>query len=166
MYEGFTTDNSDRRSASIKMAAWFLLRRLLTAVNLVYLRHQTIWIQLTLNMWLSLTDICFKIHLSPYESKVAGFMEKFNDLFVLTCAYYPYLFTDLIPSPEDKYFIGWFYDGTVATMIAVNLFVIVRSTFHDIINKIREMKFKYKIKKATKAQNANRKKQEKMLTLL
>jgi hypothetical protein len=142
LYEGFTTDNADRRSASIKMAAWFLLRRFLTAVNVVYLRHQTVWIQLTLNMWLSLTDVCFKIHLRPYKSKVAGFMEKFNDLFVLTCAYYPYLFTDLIPSPEDKYFIGWFYDGTVGTMISVNIFVIVRSAFHDIINKIREMKFK------------------------
>ena len=101
MYAGFTTDNADRRIASMKMAAWFLLRRLLTAVNLVYLRHQTIWIQLTLNMWLSLIDVCVKFHLSPYESKLGGFMEKFNDLFALTCAYFPYLFTGLIPEPED-----------------------------------------------------------------
>jgi hypothetical protein len=51
-------------------------------------------------------------------------------------------------------------------MIAVNLFVILRSAFHDIINKIREMKFKDKIKKAKIAQNANRKKQEKMIQML
>jgi len=44
LYEGFTTDKAERRSASIKMAAWFLLRRLLAAANVVYLRHQTIWI--------------------------------------------------------------------------------------------------------------------------
>ena len=148
------------------MAAWFLLRRLLTAVKLVYLRHQTIWIQLTLNMWLSLTDVCFKIHLSPYKSKVAGFMQKFNDLFVLTCAYYPYLFTDLIPSPEDKYFIGWFYDGTVGTMIAANLFVIVKTAFQSIVSKIREMILKDKVKKAIKSRNANCKKQEKVLKLM
>ena len=117
-------------------------------------------------MWLSLTDVCFKIHLSPYKSKVAGFMQKFNDLFVLTCAYYPYLFTDLIPSPEDKYFIGWFYDGTVGTMIAVNLFVIVKTAFHGIINKIRQMIINEKIKKATKAQNARREKQGEMLKRL
>jgi hypothetical protein len=117
-------------------------------------------------MWLSLTDVCFKIHLSPYKSKVAGFMQKFNDLFVLTCAYYPYLFTDLIPSPEDKYFIGWFYDGTVGTMIAVNLFVIVRTTFHGIINKIREMIIKEKIKKATEARNSSRLEQGKILKRL
>ena len=44
LYQGFTTDSPVKRSASLKMAVWFLLRRLLTAVNLIYLRHQTIWI--------------------------------------------------------------------------------------------------------------------------
>ncbi len=117
-------------------------------------------------MWISLTDVCFKIHLSPYKSKVAGFMDKFNDLFVLTCAYYPYLFTDLIPSPEDKYFIGWFYDGTVGTLIAANLFVMVKTAFHGIIIKIKEKIFKSKIKKATDAKNANREKKEETLKLL
>ena len=165
LYEGFTTDNAEKRSAGMKMAGWFLLRRFLTAINVVYLRHQTIWIQLTLNMWLTLFDVCVKIHLSPYKSKLGGFMEKFNDLFVLTCAYFPYLFTDLIPSPEDKYFIGWLYDGTVGTMIAANLFVMVKTAFHGTIKKIREIILKDKIRKATEARNANRKKQEKMMVL-
>ena len=90
---------------------------------------------------------------------------QFNDLMVLTCTYFPYLFTDLIPSPEDKYFIGWFYDGTVGTMIAVNLFVIVRTAFHGIVKKIREMMLQEKFKKVTAAQNARREKQEKKLKL-
>ena len=95
------------------MTVWFLLRRFLTAVNLVYMRNLTVWIQLTLNMWLTLIDVSVKLHLNPYESKVRGFMDKFNDLFVLTCAYFPYLFTDLIPSQEDKYYIGWYYAGII-----------------------------------------------------
>ncbi len=166
LYEGFITDEAGKRSAGMKMAGWFLLRRFLTAVNVIYLRHQTIWIQLTLNMWLTLFDTCVKIHLSPYKSKVGGFMEKFNDFFVLTCAYFTYLFTDLIPSPEDKYFIGWFYDGTVGTLIAANLLVMVKTAFHGIINKIREMILKDKIKKASEARIANRKNQEKMMKLV
>ena len=85
---------------------------------------------------------------------------------MLTCAYSPYLFTDLIPSPEDKYFIAWFYDGTVGTMIAANLFVMMKTAFHGIIIKIKEKIFKAKIKKATEARNANREKQEKTLKLL
>ena len=79
------------------MVGWFLLRRFLTAVNMVFLRDQTIWIQLTLNMWLSLIDVCVKIEMSPYESRVGGIMEKLNDCCVLTLSYFPYLFTDLIP---------------------------------------------------------------------
>jgi hypothetical protein len=96
LYEGFITDNALKRKSTIKMTPWFLLRRLLTAVNLVYLRNDTIWIQLTINMYLSLADVCIKLHLSPYESKVGGFMEKFNDIIVLTCSYFSFLFTDMI----------------------------------------------------------------------
>ena len=85
---------------------------------------------------------------------------------MLTCSYSPYLFTDLIPSPEDKYFIAWFYDGTVGTMIAANLFVIVKTAFHSIVSKIREMILKDNVKKAMEARDAKRKKQEKMMKLL
>jgi hypothetical protein len=54
-------------SSIIYMLAWFLLRRILTALNLVELRDQSIWLQLTFNMWLSLTDVCIKVNLSPYR---------------------------------------------------------------------------------------------------
>ncbi len=39
MYDGFMTDNAVKRQISLKMAAWYLLRRFLTAVNLVYPRN-------------------------------------------------------------------------------------------------------------------------------
>jgi hypothetical protein len=78
-------------------------------------------------MYLTLIDVCLKFDLSPYESRLGGFMEKFNDLFVLTCSCFPYLFTDLIPSQENKYYIGWYYNGIVGTMIGANLLVIVMS---------------------------------------
>jgi hypothetical protein len=148
-YEGFITDNALKRQASMQMPAWFLLRRFLTAVNLLYLRNQTIWIQLATNMYLSLVDVCVKIHLSPYESKLAGFMEKFNDLFVLSCAYFPYLFTDLITSQEDKYFIGWFYSGIIGMLLASNLFVMLMTAFIDMKEKISEMVNKCRLKKET-----------------
>ncbi len=142
------------------MAAWFLLRRLLAAANVVYLIHQTIWIQLTLNMWLSLIDVCFKLHLSPYKSKLVGFIMQFNDLLVLICAYFPYLFTDLIPSPEDKYFIGWFYDGSVGAMISANLFIMMETAFYDFVKKIRKMIMEFRYKKKKEAYEAMRVKQE------
>ena len=93
-------------------------------------------------------------------------MEKFNDLFVLTCAYFPYLFTGLIPSPEDQYFIGWVYNGTVGAMVAANVFIMVKTAFEDVIKKMRELILQYEIKKAMAARNAIRWEQEKMLELL
>jgi hypothetical protein len=85
--------------------------------------------------------------LSPYESKLGGFMEKFNDVLVLICAYFLYLFTDLIPSPEDKYYIGWFYDGIIGKIIVANLGVMLTTVFRDVRQKIKEIIFKYRIKK-------------------
>jgi hypothetical protein len=38
LYDGFITDNSLKRKDTINMVGWFLFRRFLTAVNLVYLR--------------------------------------------------------------------------------------------------------------------------------
>ena len=93
-------------------------------------------------------------------------MEKFNDLFVLTCAYFPYLFTGLITSPEDQYFIGWVYNGTVGAMVAANVFIMVKTACEDVIKKIREMILQYEVKKATAARNAIRLEKEKMLALL
>jgi hypothetical protein len=83
-------------------------------------------------------------------------MEKFNDLFVLTCAYFPYLFTDLIPTQEDKYYIGWYYNGLIGTLIAANLFVITMSAFEVMKKKISVKIKKYRLKKATEAYIVNR----------
>ncbi len=104
-------------------------------------------------MWLSLFDLCVKLDLSPFESKLGGFMDKLNDLFVLTCAYFPYLFTDLTPSQEDKYYIGWFYSGIIGILITANLFVMVVAACQDLKKKIGRMIYKCKHEKETKAMN-------------
>jgi hypothetical protein len=85
-------------------------------------------------------------------------MEKFNDLFILTCCYFPYLFTGLIPSPEDQYFIGWVYNGTVGAMIAANVFIMVKTVYNGIVEKIRELILKYQLKNAMEARNAGKQK--------
>jgi hypothetical protein len=107
-------------------------------------------------MWLTLTDVCLKIHYNPYKSKVGGFMEKFNDFFVLTCAYFPYLFTDLIPSQENKYYIGWYYNGVIGTMIVVNMIVIAMAAFEVAKKKISVKIKKYRLKKAIEAYKVDR----------
>jgi hypothetical protein len=65
------------------MLFWFLFRRALTALNLVELRDQTIWMQLTFNLWLCLADACLIFHWSPYENNFRNGLEKLNCAIVL-----------------------------------------------------------------------------------
>ena len=79
-------------------------------------------------MYLTLADVCVKIHLNPYESRIGGLMEKFNDALVLMMCYFLYLFTSLIPGHEDKYLIGWIYMCIVASLLMANLSVMVHGS--------------------------------------
>lgn len=82
-YDGYNTYTAKQRKTSVKMLFWFLFRRILTALNLVELRNQTIWLQFSLNMWLSLIDVLLMLHWTPYDSRLRGVMEKVNGFFVL-----------------------------------------------------------------------------------
>ena len=83
LYEGLKTFTPEQRTTAIKMLCWFIFRRIVTALNLVELRNQTVWLQLTFNMWLCLADACVILHWSPYETKLRNIMEKFNGAVVL-----------------------------------------------------------------------------------
>jgi hypothetical protein len=91
------------------MMSWFLVRRLLTAVNLVPMRFQTPYIQIALNIMLCLIDTGFKLYVNPYESKSVYYIQTMNDLIVLLLSQFIFVFTDVTGTQEDKYFIGWVY---------------------------------------------------------
>ena len=120
------------------MGFWFIFRRFLTAIAIVPLRRETVWIQLVCSMYLTLTDICFKIHLNPYRTKVVTMMERFNDTIVLILTYFNFVLTDLIPGEEDKYFIGWFYAGVVGILLVANLSVMLHGAIPDIIELLKQ----------------------------
>jgi len=95
----------------------------------VNLRTQTVWIQLAGNTWLSIIDLVVKIHLSPYKSLMSGIMDKVNDALILFTGYWVYLFTDFSLTLENKAIFGWFFNGIVGFMIALNLCVMLTLGF-------------------------------------
>ena len=54
-------------------------------------------------------------------------MEKFNGAVVLLLSQLVWMQTDLIPSPVDRYLIGWYYLGVLAIMFLANILVVVIS---------------------------------------
>jgi hypothetical protein len=65
-------------------------------------------------------------------------MEKINDLIVLFLTYFNFLFTDLIPEPVNRYFIGWFYVGLVGILLVTNLSVMICCGVTGVMETVKE----------------------------
>jgi hypothetical protein len=135
--EGYKTEGDFGTDAAKKMILWFMLRRFLTAVIIVPLAKQTLWIQLAPNVMLSLVDACVTYHLNPYESAMGGFMAKLNNTLVLVLSYFPFLFTNLVPDPEARYQAGWIFVGLTAFLVVSNLIVVIQYTIVDTLEEAR-----------------------------
>ena len=72
-------------------------------------------------MYIQIYDLCMKIYLNTAENYVSGLIEKINDCIVLVLIYLIILFTDLNPTQESKYLIGWIFIGTLALLIIGNI---------------------------------------------
>ncbi len=77
--------------------SWFLVRRLLTAVNLVSMRNQTVYVQIAINIQLCLIDVIIKLYLKPYENS-DYYVQTMNDVIVLLLSEFIFLFTDVTNS--------------------------------------------------------------------
>ena len=123
------------------MMSWFLFRRLITAINLVPMRHETKFVQITINIWLCLIDALLKLYWDPYESKINGNMQKMNDIVVLFMSEFMFCFTDLTQSVEDKYLIGWVYLGIFGYLVGSNIFVMVFLSLRDVFKTLKRKIF-------------------------
>ncbi len=131
LYSGLATNSLLKRKKCMLMMSWFLFRRLITAINLVPMRHETKFVQITFNIWLCMIDACLKLHWDPFESKINGNMQKMNDVFVIFMSEFMFCFTDLTQSEEDKYLIGWVYLGIFGSMVGSNILVMVSLALRD-----------------------------------
>jgi hypothetical protein len=102
------------------MILWFLLRRFITAVSIVFLGDQSpVW-QIASLMYLSLADVLINFHLNAFESTARRFMAKINDIVVFILSYFPFVYSGLVPNPESRYEIGWFQATLIGLMFLLN----------------------------------------------
>jgi hypothetical protein len=94
---GYATHNEAKRNNCKFLMSWFLVRRLLTAVNLVSMRNQTVYVQIAINIQLCLIDVIIKLYLKPYENS-DYYVQTMNDVIVLLLSEFIFLFTDVTNS--------------------------------------------------------------------
>jgi len=75
-------------------------------------------------MYLCLADACICFYYNEYGSTIREIIDRINSVFVLLLSQLIWMQTDLIPSGEDKYYIGWYYLGVFTLLFAVNLVVV------------------------------------------
>jgi hypothetical protein len=123
------------------MMSWFLFRRIITAINLVSMRHETKFVQISINVWLCLIDAFLKLHWDPYESKINGNMQKMNDIVVLFMSEFMFCFTDMTRSEEDKYIIGWVYLGIFGYLVGSNIILMIFLALRDVFKALKRTIF-------------------------
>jgi hypothetical protein len=88
------------------MIVWFMVRRFLTAVALVYFGDQTPVFKIAAVMYISLADVLMNFHFNAFESKNGGIVAKINDFNVFFLSYFPFMYAGLVPDPDVRYNIG------------------------------------------------------------
>ena len=78
-------------------------------------------------MYLCLADACINFYYKVNGSTLREIMQRINSFFVLLLSQLIWMQTDLIPSDEDKYYIGWYYLGVFALLFVVNILVVIYS---------------------------------------
>lgn len=104
---GFFTTGILGSEATGKMISWFMVRRFLTSVVIVYLAGLSPVFQIVAAICLSLADVIINYDLNAYENKINGLIAKINDFMVLILSYFPLLYAGLVHDPDVRYDIGW-----------------------------------------------------------
>lgn len=94
-----------------------------------------------------LLDTIFKLHFAKYELRVGGFLEKFNDIFVLFCSYMLFYFTDFVITPTNKEAFGFAFIGSVLMMAATNIGILLGVQLVKTCKEYRVQKRKAKLAK-------------------
>ena len=62
----------------------------------------------------------FFIIVKPLNQPFLNRMEIFNEISLLICSYFLFMFTDFIPDAQTRYLAGWGFIGMAVFNIAVN----------------------------------------------
>jgi hypothetical protein len=110
---------------------------LLFALLLVFGQPYTVWFSLAGNLMLVLLDNTIMIHFNPYECKISGGLEKFNNLFVIFGSYALFYFTDYAPDPDTKEMFAFIYLGALCVMAVTNIGVLSYVASKNIFKRLK-----------------------------
>ncbi len=118
-FESLYLNVNTKVEKSILMITLFVFRRLLYAAGIVFLAGSTV-AQVFMQFFCCLMMTIFFIVVKPLNEPFLNRMEIFNELCLLICSYYLFMFTDFIPDVQTRFLAGWGFIGIAVFNIGVN----------------------------------------------
>lgn len=81
--------------------------------------------------------ITYLVHKWPLETPFATKMEVFNESTIILLTYGLMMFTDFVPDPETRFFLGWCYISISLGNIFVHLTLLVFDSGKQITRQCR-----------------------------
>ena len=105
---------------------FFVKRAIIVLVTLIFCNR--LWFQVFFIVYGELIVLSHLFMFRPMSSKLLNLMEFFNELFILTVCNFLFVFSDLIPSIEDRHYQGEVLRDILIAVIIINfslLFVLI-----------------------------------------
>ncbi|TNV87834.1 hypothetical protein FGO68_gene14781 [Halteria grandinella] len=131
---------------AIMTVALFVFRRLIYSINIVLFSGSTCT-QLFAQFFCCLLMLLFFTGVKPMNQPFLNNMEIFNELTLLICSYFLFLFTDFVGDANTRFMIGWAFVGLAAFNILVNWCALLYKVGTAIRGVIRGLLHKRRIQK-------------------
>ena len=129
----------------------FLMRRLLFAAVIAYL-DVNIVLQVLLADILSTLLLVFYITIKPMYDKINNAIQIINECVVLLCVWLVLLFTEYVPSPEQRYDFAFVFLYVIALDAGLNLLIFIYILVKKVCKAIRQCYLKAQVKKRKQRQ--------------
>ena len=119
-----------------------MLRRLIMVILIIIFINYS-YAQVMLITFTSSLVMIFQGWFSPYKDPIVNRLELFNEAMIVINTYFLFLYTDFVPSPEDRYTMGWANIGLLSIMVLPNLAFILIKSIRDLYHFLRLKHLKY-----------------------
>ena len=143
----YINQDTVKRSA-VHFSSVYLIRRLVFAITIVLVPH--ILLQLYITIMCSLATLCYLVIWKPMENNVQNALAILNESVLLTCCYLLFLFTDYTPTPELKYYFGYYMLSVLYLDFGVNFILLVREIVLIIRLNCRRIMLHHRLRKQRK----------------
>jgi len=129
--------------------AWFLARRLLLAVMVVFLNTTVIW-QIALMNLTVIVQVILLGRVAPFKRRFSNHFETFSECIVMMVMYHLICFTDFMTDLDVRFKLGYTVSAVVCLHLLVSIGLMAKATFKD-------LRMKNRIRIATKGHAEQRK---------